>query len=223
MNEIQGLVLSSIDYKEKSKIVYLYTPYGHDSVKANHSKELSSGLLGFTTTLNEVMYVKSAGKFPTLIEYHLLESYYSLTESISKIHAVHTILEVIKGIPEDTDHAKVYSFIMHTLRDLKENDAKKVLSVFLIKMLYVFGVTPNLRQCLRCNRNEIVFFSIFEGGGYCSNCSTTENIQKYKIWKEYYYEKKAISEYSEIEYDSLLEDIYKYYAIHVHLELTKFK
>jgi len=69
MNEIKGLVISSIDYKEKSKVVYLYTPNGHDSVKAYQSKDFKKGLLGFTTTLNEVSYVKTNSKFSTLMEY----------------------------------------------------------------------------------------------------------------------------------------------------------
>ena len=32
MNEFKGLIIDSIDYKEKSKIVYLYTPYGKESI-----------------------------------------------------------------------------------------------------------------------------------------------------------------------------------------------
>ena len=85
MNEIPGLVISSIDYKEKSKIVYLYTPYGHDSVRANHSKDMKKGLLGFTTTLNQVSYIKTNAKFPTLIEYNLVKTNFDLASSIKNI------------------------------------------------------------------------------------------------------------------------------------------
>lgn len=219
MNEVQGLIISSIDYKEKSKIVYLYTPNGHDSVRASRSKDISSGLLGFTTTLNEVMYVKSNAKFPTVIEYRILDSYFSLTESVSKIQAVRILLEVIRHIPQDSDHSRIYPFVMQTLRDLKEQEAGRVLSVFLIKMLYVFGVTPNLKYCLTCGREGLVFFSIPEGGGYCQTCCQKENGSLLRLWREYYYEKKPITEYTEADYPRLLEGIFRYYAIHVHLQL----
>ena len=78
MKEIEGIVLSCIDYKEKSKIVYLYTTIGHDSVKAVKAKDISSGLLPFTTTLNEVVYLRSNTKFPVLLEFQLQKSNYDL-------------------------------------------------------------------------------------------------------------------------------------------------
>lgn len=220
MNEIKGLVISSIDYKEKSKIVYLYTPYGHDSVKANHSKDLSKGLLGFTTTLNEVNYIKSNAKFPTLLEYNLIKSNFDLISSIDKISVIGVILKVIQNIPYDTNHAKTFKFIIDTINSLYDNNPKKVLSVFLIKMTYVFGVHPILNSCVSCGAmNNLFSFSWTLAAVTCKDCTPNNKSNELEIWKEYYQEKKDIREYSNTDFDKLLVEICKYYQKHVNIDL----
>ena len=62
---MEGIVINTIDYKEKSKIVYLYTPNGISSVKA---LDVMKKNLGFTVTLNHVEYNVSNSKFPTVLE-----------------------------------------------------------------------------------------------------------------------------------------------------------
>ena len=69
------------------KIVYLYTPYGKESILVKAGKAYKAGNLGMITTLNEVSYVKSKAKLPVMIEYHVLNSYFEITSSIEKIKA----------------------------------------------------------------------------------------------------------------------------------------
>lgn len=219
MNETKGLVLYSIDYKEKSKIVYLYTPYGHDSVKANRSKEMNSGQMGFTTGLNEVSYVKSVAKLPVLLEYRLEESYFDLSESIPKMTVVANMIEVIRRIPEDSLHDKIYEFILTCLKQLRTENPKKVLAVFLVKMLYVFGVAPNLKHCMRCGSGAVAFFSVSEGGALCHIHGNKNNPAEYDLWKEYYYDKKDIALYSDTDFEEFLREISRYYAIYAQIFL----
>ena len=70
----KGIVIGSIDYKEKSKIVYLYTPNGKESVLAGGAKSIKGGMLGFTNTLNYVEYVKTQSNLPKLVEYNKEEA-----------------------------------------------------------------------------------------------------------------------------------------------------
>lgn len=219
MNEIPGLVISSIDYKEKSKIVYLYTPYGHDSIRANHSKDMKKGLLGFTTTLNQVNYIKTNAKFPTLIEYNLVKTNFDLASSIKNITAITAILKVIQNIPDDANHERLFNYIIEIINSLYTNDSKKVLSIFLIKMLYVFGVNPMLKECISCKSSEVYAFSILNAGALCKKCSNTLNTNLLDKWIEYYYDKKDISSYSDTNFDILLEDIKKYYINHANIDL----
>lgn len=219
MNEIPGLVISSIDYKEKSKIVYLYTPYGHDSVRANHSKDMKKGLLGFTTTLNQVSYIKTNTKFPTLIEYNLVKTNFDLASSIKNIPSITAILKVIQNIPEDANHQRLFSFLIEIINALYTADSKKILSIFLIKMLYAFGVNPMLKHCVCCNSSDVFTFSIINAGALCKGCSNTSDSRLLNIWTEYYYDKKELSSFSDTNFDILLADIKKYYLNYVNLDL----
>lgn len=212
MNELKGIIINSIDYKEKSKIVYLYTPYGHDSVKANQSKDFKKGLLGFTTTLNEVSFIKTKSKFPTLVEYNVINNNFDITQSVDILEVVFKILEIIKAVPEESDHERIYKFLVLTIENLKKYNPKKILTIFLIKMLHAFGINPNLKSCVKCSSNDIKFLSIDSGECYCSKCSTLNNFDTYKIWFEYYYSKKEIDEFTDTDFDSILLDLYNYYS-----------
>lgn len=217
MDEIKGLVLDSIDYKEKSKIVYLYTPLGHDSVKANRCKDTKMGLIAFTTTLNEVSYIKTASKFPSLIEYSLTRTNYSLTDSIEVMKSISIMMYVIKNIPNDSDHKRAYDFIISMLHQITSENHKKVLCIFMIKMLYIFGVNPQLRKCVHCGCSEPEVFSISQGGGLCRNCSTTKVKSTFSAWKEYYFDKKQIEEYTDTNYGDLLDEVFSYYTKYVNI------
>ena len=213
-----GIIINSIDYKETSKIVYLYTPYGHESVKVLGGKGIKKGNLAFTTTGNVVSYVRSDAKFPSLIEYSLESSAFDITSDINKINAFSKIIKVISCLPDDIDHNKTYKYIIKTIQELKKYSCcKKILCIFLIKMLYTFGVAPNLKLCVTCGNDNISGFSINLGGALCNNCGKADDILS--IWNEYYYDKKNIEEYSECSYDTLIKDIYKYYSIHANINL----
>ena len=64
----EGIILNTIDYKESSKIVHLYTPFGRISVKALGANKPKNGLLGFTTIGNTVSFVATDSELPTLME-----------------------------------------------------------------------------------------------------------------------------------------------------------
>jgi len=222
MNEEQGIVISSIDYKEKSKIVYLYTPSGHQSIRCPEGKSIKKGMLGFTTTLNVVSFIKSTGEFPSVIEYNLVTDYLCLTESIKKLEAVEVFINVVKQIPDDTDHRRCYDFVVKTLDDLKNTaNTDKVLALFLIKMLYAFGINPELKKCVRCGNANIVGFSIESGGALCANHSKPDS--NLAIWKEYYFEKKNIDSYTDTDFELLLNSVYSFYMYHTGINLRRKK
>ncbi len=216
--KLEGIVISSIDYKESSKIVNLYTPIGMIGVVAKGALNPKKGMLGFITTGNIVSFVTTDTKTNSLIEYSIIKSMYNINESVDLIKAFSVLIDVIKEIPDDINHEKTYEFIKKILLSLENNNIKKVLSVFLIKMLYNFGIAPNLKTCVRCNNKELVSFSVTSGGALCSNCSTP-NLDVLNIWKEYYYDKKEIDEYSDVDFDKLLTDIKEYYIYHMGIKL----
>ncbi len=213
----EGIVISSVDYKESSKIVNLYTPSGKISVIAKGALNPKKGLLGFITTGNIVSFVTTDTNFKSLVEYSFIDGVYYLND-ISKIEAFSVIIDLMKEIPDDINHNKTYEFIKKIILSLDDNNTKKVMSVFLIKMLYNFGIAPNLKSCVRCGKENLVSFSVTSGGALCDMCSTPD-LEYLNIWNEYYYSKKDIKDYIDTDFDRLLKDIKEYYLYHMGIKL----
>lgn len=221
--KIEGIVLQSIDYKETSKIVYLYTKMGKISVKSVGAKKPKNGSLGFITTGNIVSAVITDTKFPSLTEYALIDSLYSITQDFIKVKVFMVMLEVIKNIPEDANHELIYDYVKKSLENLLTEDPKKLLSIFLVKMLYPFGIQPNLKTCQKCNSPDIVFLDLQKGISFCKNCSEKRNEEFYQIFKEYYYDKKEIKEYHNYDYNEIFAYLNDYYLRYASLDLKIFK
>ncbi len=218
---MEGIVLKSIDYKEKSKLVYLYTSKGIISCKA---LDVSKSKLGFITTLNVVNFELIENKLPTVKEYNIKKSYYSLYNDLNKIGIITPIFDIIYHLENDAPHQRIYPFLIKILDELIKNDNPYyILSIFLIKMLSVFGIKPELKKCLYCNNTNIVNFSITNGGALCSNCSSKndENYLLYKSFYHLYYDKEFIE--IDTNYNKLLDKIYEYYNLHSNFKLKGYK
>ena len=216
----RGIVLSSIDYKEASKIVYLYTPMGKISVKAQGANKPKNGLLGFITTGNIVSFVITDSDFPQVVEYEIERSLLISEENLKVLEAVMVIFEVIKYLPDDINHQKTYPFIENILLSLNSDNYLKLLAIFLIKITYSFGVAPNLKSCTKCNSTiNLVGFDVYSGGAVCKNCSGGSNLELLRVMKEYYYDKKDLSLYSDYNFKELLILLNNYYKAHIHIGL----
>ncbi|MGM9969558.1 MAG: DNA repair protein RecO [Anaeroplasma sp.] len=205
-----GIVYKTIDYKETSKIVYLYTPNGKVSIKALGALKIKNGLLPFVTIGNVVSFVSNDDEFKTLLEFNLEKGIINYTEDLSVMKSFGVIIEIINNLPDDIDNYKVFNYILKTLEWLSI-DNKKALAVFLIKMLYVFGVAPNLKKCNRCDSNINLGFNPITGYSLCNNCGNYDK-ELYSIWNNYYYLKTDdISNYLECDYNALFKSIKEYY------------
>lgn len=220
---MEGIVLKTIDYKEKSKLVYLYTPAGIISVKA---LDVSKAKLGFVTTLNQVEFEMTSGKLPTVTEYSLKKSFYSIYENLDKVGILAPILDVIFHLEEDANHTRIYPFLLECLDELLLTEQPYLLlSIFLVKMLAVFGIKPELKKCVRCSSSQLVDFSLFEGGSLCDNCSKfhKKNYQLLQDFQKLYYTRELKNFSLILSYEDILEAIYQYYAMHANFKLKGYK
>lgn len=218
-NEIEGIVLSSIDYKETSKIVYLYTNIGNISVKALKAKKIKGGDLGFITTGNIVSFIMTDSELPTLIEYHLKNTLFDLTDNINKINVLSIILSILKLIPNDSPHNLIYPLVSKYISLLKATNEKKILAIILIKLLYAFGVNPILRECVNCKNKNVIDFVPRLGGALCNSCSNHKS-DTLEYWKIYYYQKLEINDYPDCDFDLLLNEIKAYYQFHLAIKIN---
>lgn len=217
---MEGIVLKSISYKEKSKLVYLYTSEGMKSVLVRSLKQN----LSFTTTLNQVSFVMTEHTLPTLVSYELLDSYYDL--DLRLVGYVMVMIQVIEALSEELPHHRIYPFFIKCLKLLVS--AKQPLfyfSLFLVKMLAVFGVRPQFDICVRCGKEEVVSFSVADGGALCEQCSIYEDTTEpvYHHLKALYEDKSYEEDRFQIDYKPLLEAVYRYYAIHTSIHLKSYQ
>jgi len=175
---LEGIVVSSLIYKEKSKIVYIYTKDGMVSYRALGSLNEKKGMLPLTTTMNRVSVIMTNKAFPRAIDYTLHDSYEYIKDDLKKTLFMQYILEIISKLPEDSPHERIYSLLKRVLELFKDYDGLMLTTLFMIKMTYSFGVAPILKKCVICNNPNTMYFSIRDGGALCGNHHKREVFNK---------------------------------------------
>lgn len=223
-SNIEGITLSSIDYKEKSKIVYIYTKYGKISYKALGSLNQKKGMLPLITTMNQLNVILTQSKFPTAIDYTLLNSYDDIKNDLKKSLWFSYILEIISKLPEDAPHERIYNLLKRLLEIANKCDGLMIGVVFLIKMTYSFGVAPELRKCVICQNSNISYFSIKDGGALCKDHFKHDSYEKEvldEIKNIYYFNiyDDDLDKIKNYDYKLLFDIMNKYYNEFVHIYL----
>ena len=214
---LEGIVYKSIDYKETSKIVYLYTRGGKVSVKVSGLNKKNNNLKSFPITGNIVKYNYSDTIVPTLIDYDMILSPLNHSDNLEYLEALRVVILVLNQLPEDINDYRTYNFVKNILTNIAENP-KKILSTFLIKMLYSFGVTPNLKECANCKKKDnLVFFDVDAGVSLCSSCGP--NVGNYEDWYKFYFAKVSYLNVEDSNYEELFNEIMRYYENFFHLSL----
>jgi len=215
---LEGIVYKSIDYKETSKIVYLYTRCGKVSVKVVGLNRKNNNFKSFPITGNIVKYNYSETRVPTLTDFDMILSPLNYSDNLEYLEALRVVILVLNQLPDDINDYRTYNFIKNILTNLAEAP-KRLLATFLIKMLYSFGVTPNLKECANCkSKDNLVFFDIDAGVSLCSNCGP--NVGNYEDWHKFYFAKVSYLNIEDSNYEELFNEIMRYYENFVHLSLN---
>ena len=166
----EAIVLRSLDYKDSSKILYLYTDEGLKSVIAHSVKKMNSvnRFLSQNGNLIRLNYTKS--DFPSLKEGELVNDYPNIKKDLVSYTYMNHILELVGNtVPVDSDHVKLYSFIKRLFLLFDEGIDPEVLSfIFELKLLHFLGYGLNFKECIVCGKKEDLVFSIDNGGLICS-------------------------------------------------------
>lgn len=173
--ESKGIILSSRNYKEKDKLVKIFTEYAGKMmfyVQDIHRKNQSlvSALLPFT----EAVYIwifKSEGL--------------SLVQSVKEIHPFRKIqediflsgygtylLNLVDAAIEDRQYdPHLFQFTQHALQRIDQgDDAEIITNIFEVRILQRFGVKPVWQYCMICKKIQGKFdYSSQYGGVLCEN------------------------------------------------------
>lgn len=188
-----AFVLNSIDYKDNSKILYLYTDKGHLSVIAHGVKKMNSINRFLSQNGTQIKLSISKGSFPSLKEGEIIEEYEEIKKDIIAYSFMNHIMELVKNVvSDDLNHHKMFSFLEKLFKRMNQDVDPELLSfIFELKLLYFIGYGLNFKGCNICSNDENLVFHVSSGGLVCrehlmfTDLSYNEDI--YSILKYLYY------------------------------------
>ena len=177
---VTGIVISSIDYKEKDKLVTLITlELGKITavLKGVKNKNAKLKFAGQLFCFAQFLLVKR-GEFHTIINAEQIESFYELTQNYSKFLVGQTMLEVSNIIMQPSIISETYFLqLLKLLRVLLDDNSNEniVLLKFLLQVLEQSGYGLNFAVCSECKMplHDQVFFNFDLGYFTCKACAAS--------------------------------------------------
>lgn len=207
--KIKAIVLSNSDYREKDKIVNLFSlELGLVSIIIKNCR-ISSYKLNFAYSpfsFAEFELLKK-GETLTLKNATIIESFYNLCEDYNKYIISNVILEIL--LKSNKCYEANHILFLNTLKILNnlayENINNKLLLLkFLLGTLKVNGFKLNFKYCNSCNNSYVnkIFLNLTTGEFECGSCNSNYSVI---VENEVFNLLKKIS-YSEIENLKFLEE-----------------
>lgn len=168
MKKIEGIILKSIDYKESSKIIYLFTCNGMQSIIVKGAKQMNSKFKGSIQSFTKVLCYTTDSSLPTLTDIDVLYDFKNIKTIYQKNAFAGLVVRVINQTKYDDE--RIYDLLDKTLQFMDNDNEEYYAYVFLLKNLYFLGITPNF-SC-SCGLNQkFLGFSISSGTMICEKCA----------------------------------------------------
>ena len=188
----EGIVVKTINYKESSKIIYLITDEGMQSIEVKGANKISGHSHIYSSLLSKIMFSEDKHFFKSG---KVLHNYVNIKNDIEKLNVSIQLLEFVYTLIEHiNDYHLFYHFFDEILELINDkNNYKFYEAIFYIKTLYLLGIAPSLNKCVECGNNKNLLGFVFNKGGLiCKDC--------YR------------SEYSLYDFDTINDIIYLYYT-----------
>jgi len=200
--KIKAIVLSNCDYREKDKIVNLFSlELGLVSIIIKNCRTSSYKLkFAYSPFSFAEFELFKKGEILTLKNATIIENFFILCEDYNKYVISNIILEIL--LKSNKLYESNHLLFLNTLKILNklafDNENKNILLLkFLLGTLKVNGFKLNFKNCNSCGNNYInkIYLNISTGEFECGSCNSNYSII---VEKEIFELLKNIS-YSEIE------------------------
>jgi DNA repair protein RecO (recombination protein O) len=188
----EGLILKQINFKESSKILYVYTEKGLISLLVHGAKKLASPFLNLTQNLTWIKFFATGKALKTLTDGEIINDYRKIKVDLEKFTYVQHLMEIINFFSEsEYDHKKLFTFLKKILAHI-ENESHYIRYVYMfeLKYLYLLGVGPNFNACSACGAINNLKFAVKDGGYACENHTTATtymSTRSVEVMKQLYY------------------------------------
>lgn len=175
MNQRKGIIVKSIDYKDYSKLVYIISEGGLETLLVKGAKKPKSRNFAYSQILTKIDYSKVETKtFDILTTAQIINNYSNIKEDYVKTKSAYLVLELSYQFINHIEQKKLFFlFLDEILQKLNDSEYSWGFElVFRLKLLYLLGVGPVFTKCVICeSRENIRGFSLYHGGTKCFNCS----------------------------------------------------
>jgi DNA repair protein RecO (recombination protein O) len=173
-----ALVLKSINWKDSSKIVALYTrDKGRVDVLAkgvkrkNHPQSANFEALNHIET---IIYFSEKRELQNIGESTLLNSFHKIRNDLEKTAIGLAILELIDIFFQQSETDTIFfDFLLTQFKALDQSaNFQVVFWYFILKLLSYLGFKPQFANCNSCgkDKNEDAYFQKTSGSVFCKNC-----------------------------------------------------
>ncbi|HUN65635.1 MAG TPA: DNA repair protein RecO [Bacteroidota bacterium] len=188
MSEIirtDAVVLRSIDYRETSKIVTLYTRHaGRMGVLvkgARQKKNPFGSTLEPLSYISAVIYTKEGRDLQLLTAADFRKMFRSLPAALDSLAPALAILEIVNRVTHDgEENHPLFDLVVGTLSALDESLAPPpfLLAYFEFRLAAVLGFRPQMDACASCGKapsagrpEDLWAFDHSRGAILCSDCA----------------------------------------------------
>ena len=173
----KAILLKNYPFGESSEIAILLTEkLGKVKIAVKGARRLKSStrakIIPYAIS-DLVIYVHPEKDVYNIKEAHLIKVFERATDmEFQKI--VSAVLNIVDNyVHEGPGGERIFHLLQNFLEILDTSENGKVLQFsFILKFLKMMGLSPILRRCVFCGREEeLGFFSATIGGVVCSNCA----------------------------------------------------
>mgnify|MGYP004498981523 CR=1 FL=1 len=195
IHKIEGIIVSTVDYKESSKIINILTKEeGLIGVFARGCKRIRSPISSTTSILTYgFFYLNSRPKgLPILTEVDVIDSFKNIKKDLVKLNYSIYLLELSHQVYKHENNNNIYKLLISSIKKINEEyDSGIITAILELKLLEYLGIKPIIDKCVNCNStNDIVTISSYKGGYLCKNCVGNEtifNVKTLKLIRMFYY------------------------------------
>ncbi len=172
IQKLEGIVIKKSDYKENAALITVLTKEGKLSLIVRGAKKINSVTRNYTNLFTKLDFNATNNlKLNTLTEALIVSSYININTDMDKLNIGLAILEKVNFFLEEINNTnQFYDFVSVVLEILEKTKYPSlVLVLFELKLLYLLGVAPEVKECVLCGNKDIdnSLFSVASGGVIC--------------------------------------------------------
>lgn len=226
IKKIEGIVVSTVDYKETSKIINVLTKEeGLIGILAKGSKNPKSKISATSNILTYGIFYLNyhKGTIPILTEVDVINSFKNIKKDLLKTNYAIFLLELITQVCKHDQTKTTYPLLIEGLIKINEGyDPQIITNIIELKSLEYLGIKPIVEHCVTCKgTTDIITISSYKGGYLCKSCVENEliyNLKTIQLIRMFYHidlskiSKIEVNENIKQEISSFINDYYERYS-----------